>query len=176
MKIPTHKDISAKMSKRKSVFRNILERQYQLKIAKLPEIVKGKLIWIKLNEKHVLIYVILDDECLVQRLGLVKKLAIHQGCVNTICWNSTGEYLLSGSDDQHLVITNGHDYKVKEKYCTSHHANIFSAKFLPCTNDTQIVSCSGDGIILHTGQWYVKIYFPKILVSRYKILFTYMSP
>lgn len=95
---------------------------------------------------------ILDDECLVQRLGLVKKLTIHQGCVNTICWNSTGEYILSGSDDQHLVITNGHDYKVKANYCTSHHANIFSAKFLPCTNDTQIVSCSGDGIILHTGQ------------------------
>lgn len=59
---------------------------------------------------------------------------------------------MSGSDDQHLVITNGFNYKVKFNYCTSHRANIFSAKFLPCTNDTQIVSCSGDGIILHTGR------------------------
>ncbi|KAJ8977896.1 hypothetical protein NQ317_012397 [Molorchus minor] len=95
-----------------------------------------------MNNKH--------DESLVQRLGLLKSLPIHQGCVNTICWNETGEYILSGSDDQHLVITNGHNYKVKTNYCTSHHANIFSAKFLPCTNDNQIVSCSGDGIILHT--------------------------
>lgn len=94
-----------------------------------------------------------DDESFVQRLGLLKKLQIHQGCVNTICWNDTGEYILSGSDDQHLVITNGHNYKVLENYSTSHHANIFSAKFLPCTNDKQIVSCSGDGIIIHTGKF-----------------------
>ncbi|KAJ3662359.1 hypothetical protein Zmor_006713 [Zophobas morio] len=91
-----------------------------------------------------------DDGDLIQRLGLLKKLEIHQGCVNTICWNSTGEYILSGSDDQHLIITNGHTYKVESNYCTSHHANIFSAKFLPCSSDKQIVSCSGDGIILHT--------------------------
>ncbi|KAJ8924994.1 hypothetical protein NQ315_001159 [Exocentrus adspersus] len=118
-------------NKRKSVFRDICDRQYKSKITKLWD-----------NAK--------DDESLVQRLGLLKSLPIHQGCVNTICWNDTGEYILSGSDDQNLVITNGHNYKVKANYCTSHHANIFSAKFLPCTNDMQIVSCSGDGIILHT--------------------------
>jgi nuclear receptor interaction protein len=97
----------------------------------------------------------IDDGDLLQRLGLIKKLEIHQGCVNTICWNSTGEFLLSGSDDQHLIITNGHTYKVESNYCTSHHANIFSAKFLPCSSDKQIVSCSGDGIILHTGKIYI---------------------
>lgn len=93
-----------------------------------------------------------DNEDLVQRLGLVKKLSIHQGCVNTLCWNETGEYILSGSDDQRLIITHGHNYKVLANYPTSHHANIFSAKFLPGTSDRQIVSCSGDGIILHTGK------------------------
>lgn len=118
-------------NKRKSVFREVYNRQYKNKITKLWD-----------NAK--------DDESLVQRLGLLKSLPIHQGCVNTICWNDSGEYILSGSDDQNLVITNGHNYKVKANYCTSHHANIFSAKFLPCTNDMQIVSCSGDGIILHT--------------------------
>ncbi|CAH0547483.1 unnamed protein product [Brassicogethes aeneus] len=91
-----------------------------------------------------------DDESFVQRLGLLKRLPIHQGCVNTICWNDSGEYLLSGSDDQNLVITNGHTYEVKTKYTTSHHANIFSAKFLPCSGDKRIISCSGDGCILHT--------------------------
>ncbi|CAH1964979.1 unnamed protein product [Acanthoscelides obtectus] len=117
--------------KRKSVFKHIYERQYLTKLPKLSEVTK-------------------DDEGLVQRLDLLKSLPIHEGCVNTICWNETGEYMLSGSDDQHLVITNGYDYKVKANYHTSHRANIFSAKFLPCTNDTQIVSCAGDGVILHT--------------------------
>ncbi|CAH1105725.1 unnamed protein product [Psylliodes chrysocephalus] len=116
--------------KRKSIFSDIYSRQY--------------------NNKINLYGTAKDDESFVQRLGLLKKLQIHQGCVNTICWNDTGEYILSGSDDQHLVITNGHNYKVLENYSTSHHANIFSAKFLPCTNDKQIVSCSGDGIIIHT--------------------------
>lgn len=32
--------------------------------------------------------------------------------VNTICWNDTGEYILSGSDDTNLVITNPYSRKV----------------------------------------------------------------
>uniref|UniRef100_A0A2K6F886 DDB1 and CUL4 associated factor 6 n=1 Tax=Propithecus coquereli TaxID=379532 RepID=A0A2K6F886_PROCO len=62
--------------------------------------------------------------------------------VNTICWNDTGEYILSGSDDTKLVLTT---------IRSGHRANIFSAKFLPCTNDKQIVSCSGDGVIFYTN-------------------------
>lgn len=34
---------------------------------------------------------------------------------------------------------------------SGHRANIFSAKFLPCTDDKQIVSCSGDGVIFYTN-------------------------
>ncbi|CAG9859508.1 unnamed protein product [Phyllotreta striolata] len=116
--------------KRKSVFSDVYSREF--------------------NNKINIYSTAKDDESLVQRLGLLKKLQIHQGCVNTICWNDSGEYILSGSDDQHLVITNGHNYKVLANHSTKHHANIFSAKFLPCTNDEQIVSCSGDGIIIHT--------------------------
>lgn len=48
-----HKEASRKMSKRKSVFRNVLERQYQNKIAKLPEIAKG--IMYELDKKHIYI-------------------------------------------------------------------------------------------------------------------------
>nr|XP_023015417.1 DDB1- and CUL4-associated factor 6-like [Leptinotarsa decemlineata] len=118
-------------NERKSMFRDIYKRQYSGNRTKTYEIAKG-------------------DESFVQRLGLIRNMLIHQGCVNSICWNDTGEYILSGSDDQHLVITNAHDANVKECYRTSHRANIFSAKFLPCTSDNQIVSCSGDGIILHT--------------------------
>jgi len=49
---------------------------------------------------------------MIQRLRLLKKLPVHNGCVNSICWNETGEYILSGSDDQHLVVTHGYNFKV----------------------------------------------------------------
>ncbi|XP_011301763.1 DDB1- and CUL4-associated factor 6 isoform X2 [Fopius arisanus] len=87
---------------------------------------------------------------LIQRMSLLKRLKVHNGCVNSICWNSTGDLILSGSDDQHLVLTNTYNYKIQTDYKTSHRANIFSAKFLPGTGDHRIVSCSGDGIILYT--------------------------
>uniref|UniRef100_A0A671T6F2 DDB1- and CUL4-associated factor 6-like n=1 Tax=Sinocyclocheilus anshuiensis TaxID=1608454 RepID=A0A671T6F2_9TELE len=86
----------------------------------------------------------------VQRLKLDAVLKVHDGCVNTISWNETGEYILSGSDDTNLVITNPYNRKVKMNIRSGHRANIFSAKFMPHTNDQQIVSCSGDGIIFYT--------------------------
>ncbi|XP_065160234.1 DDB1- and CUL4-associated factor 6-like [Atheta coriaria] len=116
---------------KKSIFRGINNRAYRSDELKLYNHAKNNL-------------------DLVQRLGLMERLPVHEGCVNTLSWNSTGQYILSGSDDQHLVITNAFNYKVMERYRTSHHANIFSAKFLPCQNDRQIISCSGDGILLHT--------------------------
>uniref|UniRef100_A0A7M4EW09 DDB1 and CUL4 associated factor 6 n=1 Tax=Crocodylus porosus TaxID=8502 RepID=A0A7M4EW09_CROPO len=75
----------------------------------------------------------------------------NQNQVNTICWNDTGEYILSGSDDTNLVISNPYSRKVLTTIRSGHRANIFSAKFLPCTNDKQIVSCSGDGVIFYTN-------------------------
>ncbi|XP_066562216.1 DDB1- and CUL4-associated factor 6 isoform X2 [Amia ocellicauda] len=87
----------------------------------------------------------------VQRLKLEATLNVHDGCVNTICWNDTGEYILSGSDDTNLVITNPYSRKVKATIRSGHRANIFSAKFMPHTNDQQIISCSGDGIIFYTN-------------------------
>ena len=41
---------------------------------------------------------------------------------------------------------------------TIHRANIFSAKFLPCTNDRKIVSCAGDGNILYTGETLIHLF------------------
>ncbi|XP_044144187.1 DDB1- and CUL4-associated factor 6 isoform X2 [Bufo gargarizans] len=87
----------------------------------------------------------------IQRLKLETTLNVHDGCVNTISWNSTGEYILSGSDDTTLVICNPYNKKVLTQIRSSHRANIFSAKFLPLTNDKQIISCSGDGVICYTN-------------------------
>lgn len=41
--------------------------------------------------------------------------------------------------------------QVKKSIRSGHRANIFSAKFMPHTNDQEIVSCSGDGIIYYTN-------------------------
>ncbi|KAI2807518.1 DDB1- and CUL4-associated factor 6 [Blomia tropicalis] len=87
---------------------------------------------------------------LLQRMSLIKGLNVHSGCVNTICWNSTGQYLLSGSDDLHLCITDAFTHEIKARIRTGHVTNIFSAKYLPNTSDSQIVSCSGDGIIIYS--------------------------
>ncbi|XP_073431675.1 DDB1- and CUL4-associated factor 6 isoform X5 [Dendrobates tinctorius] len=87
----------------------------------------------------------------IQRLKLETTLNVHDGCVNTISWNGTGEYILSGSDDTTLVISNPYNKKVLTRIRSGHRANIFSAKFLPLTNDKQIISCSGDGVIYYTN-------------------------
>lgn len=91
-----------------------------------------------------------DCRSYVQRLDLFKQLSVHKGCVNTVSWNDKGEYILSGSDDQTICVTNPYTGKVKVHYKTAHRANIFSAKFMPQSNDMGIVSCSGDGIVLYT--------------------------
>ncbi|KAJ8253054.1 hypothetical protein GJAV_G00208620 [Gymnothorax javanicus] len=117
----------------------------------------GNLIWdvrkrsIGFHEPNAVRINYLGRREFVQRLKLEATLNVHDGCVNTICWNDTGEYILSGSDDTSLVITNPYNRKVKATIRSGHRANIFSAKFMPCTNDQQIVSCSGDGIIYYTN-------------------------
>uniref|UniRef100_T1PAH6 WD domain protein n=1 Tax=Musca domestica TaxID=7370 RepID=T1PAH6_MUSDO len=119
---------------RDSVFRTILQRdRYN------PHVIRKNLI---ASTKDSLDY--------VQRLGLMCRLPIHSGCVNTVHWNNTGEYLISGSDDQFVAVTNPNNQQVLLKYKTAHRANIFSARFMPQSNDQAIVSCSGDGIVLHT--------------------------
>ncbi|XP_069492565.1 DDB1- and CUL4-associated factor 6 isoform X2 [Ambystoma mexicanum] len=86
----------------------------------------------------------------IQKLKLEATLSVHDGCVNSISWNDTGEYILSGSDDTNLVISNPYNKKILTTIRSGHRANIFSAKFMPQTNDKQIVSCSGDGVIYYT--------------------------
>ncbi|XP_044072338.1 DDB1- and CUL4-associated factor 6 isoform X5 [Siniperca chuatsi] len=116
----------------------------------------GNLVWdvnkrlIGYNEPNTIRTNYLGRREFVQRLKLEGTLNVHDGCVNTISWNDTGEYLLSGSDDTFLVISNPYNKKVKKSIRSGHRANIFSAKFMPHTNDQEIISCSGDGIIYYT--------------------------
>ncbi|XP_070568006.1 DDB1- and CUL4-associated factor 6-like isoform X2 [Ptychodera flava] len=92
---------------------------------------------------------VISSKGFMQRLKLDHTETVHRGCVNTICWNENGEYILSGSDDRKLCITNPHTSKVIASLSSGHSANIFSAKFIPNSRDRQVVSCSGDGRIAY---------------------------
>lgn len=86
----------------------------------------------------------------IQRMDLWKTLKVHKGCVNTVFWSDDGQLLLSGSDDQHIVISSPFTGQTLFQHKTTHRANIFSARFLPQSGNREIVSCSGDGIVLYT--------------------------
>ncbi len=91
------------------------------------------------------------SQWILQRLSLLHTLDSHRGCVNSVEWNDEGSLLLSGSDDHRLILTRPHSRKVVADVETAHKANIFSAKFLPATGDSKVVSCAGDGTLLYTG-------------------------
>lgn len=87
---------------------------------------------------------------LVQCLQKETTLTGHEGCVNSIAWNENGELLLSGADDYRLNIYRPANRKLVHSIRSGHRANIFSAKFLPCSGDRWIVSCAGNGMIHFT--------------------------
>ena len=66
-------------------------------------------------------------------------------------WSQSGRWLASGSDDTNVNI---HSYqpedldasfKLASSVATGHSRNIFSAKFMPQSNDQTLVTCAGDG-------------------------------
>nr|GLL49029.1 WD and tetratricopeptide repeats protein 1-like isoform X1 [Ipomoea trifida] len=81
---------------------------------------------------------------LVRRLSLERELEDHQGCVNTIAWNSRGSLLISGSDDMRMNIWSYSNCKLLHSIETGHTANIFCTKFVPETSDELVVSGAGD--------------------------------
>lgn len=85
-----------------------------------------------------------------QSLKLDKELNYHKGCINSICWSEDGTKMLSGSDDQKLVISDPFNSKILIRYTTSHRSNIFSAKFMP-QGTSRVVSCSGGGTVIFTN-------------------------
>ncbi|KAF8933815.1 DDB1- and CUL4-associated factor 6 [Haplosporangium gracile] len=90
---------------------------------------------------------LLASESFVKRLEQQPQLKGHRGCVNTIAWDETGDFLVSGSDDRRLNV-----YKplaaqpLIHSIPSGHTQNIFSAKFLTGSSAQTIISCSADGI------------------------------
>uniref|UniRef100_A0A182N1E3 WD repeat-containing protein 55 homolog n=1 Tax=Anopheles dirus TaxID=7168 RepID=A0A182N1E3_9DIPT len=92
-----------------------------------------------------------DSLDVLRRMTKSKVFEAHQGCVNTVCWSDNGQLLLSGSDDLHLAVTNPFTGERVCRVSTHHRANIFSARFLPQSQYREVVSCSGDGMVLYTN-------------------------
>ena len=62
---------------------------------------------------------------LVKRLDLHEKLDHHDGCVNTLNFNMSGDLLASGSDDLDIVVWDWAKAKKKLAYGSGHTSNVF---------------------------------------------------
>lgn len=88
----------------------------------------------------------------VERLALLQKLNSHDGCVNSLHFNRSGNLLVSGSDDLNLIIWKWATNQAQLKYETGHRANIFQTKFVEFAYNTRginIATSSRDGDIRH---------------------------
>jgi WD40 repeat protein len=78
-----------------------------------------------------------------------RSLDSHSGCVNTLAYSTTGDLLLSGSDDTTLCSHSVNNaYTLVNSIQTLHTANIFCGKYL---TDERYVSCDKRGAICITN-------------------------
>ncbi|KZV35132.1 hypothetical protein F511_06838 [Dorcoceras hygrometricum] len=82
------------------------------------------------------------SQTLIEKIDLYGKLNGHRGCVNTIEFNSTGELLVSGSDDRQVMLWDWAKQKLKFSFPSGHLDNIFQARIVPFSNDRKIVMLS----------------------------------
>lgn len=85
------------------------------------------------------------SEALVKQIDLYGTLNGHEGCVNTIQFNSSGDILVSGSDDQKVMMWDWATLAFQFSYDSGHLDNIFQVKIMPFTDDRRIVTSSADG-------------------------------
>lgn len=83
-------------------------------------------------------------EPFIDRLELQTKLIGHDGCVNCLEFTSNGKLLASASDDLSVILWDPYRSKKLTSFQTPHRGNIFSVRFLPKTNDQQLVTGAAD--------------------------------
>eukprot|EP00049_Salpingoeca_infusionum_P006646 m.109687 g.109687 ORF g.109687 m.109687 type:complete len:3128 (-) comp13379_c2_seq3:156-9539(-) len=92
------------------------------------------------------------------RLNHVATLKGHHGCVNAINFSHDGRLLLSGADDQRVSVYRLPNFMGDEGtesvtpdhvFETSHEGNIFNAKFVPNTDNSQMITVAMDGKVIH---------------------------
>ncbi|XP_042427606.1 DDB1- and CUL4-associated factor 8-like [Zingiber officinale] len=89
------------------------------------------------------------SEDLVMRFRIYRKLDNHRGCVNTVSFNADGDILISGSDDQKVILWDWDAGYIKLSFDSGHSNNVFHARFMPYTDDRTIVTCAADGQVRH---------------------------
>ncbi|TVU47464.1 hypothetical protein EJB05_07067 [Eragrostis curvula] len=85
------------------------------------------------------------SEDIVMRMIKYGELKGHDGCVNTVSFNPSGDLLVSGSDDMNIILW---DWLAKTKrlvYPSGHQENVFHARVMPFTDDSTIVTAAADG-------------------------------
>lgn len=65
----------------------------------------------------------------VERLSLLNKLEKHEGCVNCLNFNKTGNLLVTGSDDLHVIVWDWAKSTPIQTVRTGHTSNVFQSKF-----------------------------------------------
>lgn len=90
-------------------------------------------------------------QALVEKISLYKVLSGHNGCVNAVEFNSTGDLLVSGSDDKQVKFWDWNNGKNEYTYDSGHMDNIFQTKIMPFSDDTKIVTSGADGQVC----WYL---------------------
>ncbi|KAE9585734.1 hypothetical protein Lal_00009865 [Lupinus albus] len=85
------------------------------------------------------------SQVIVKKLNLYGKLNGHEGCVNAVEFNYSGDMLVSGSDDKQVILWNWASNVKLLAYPSGHSDNIFQTKIMPFTNDSKIVTSAGDG-------------------------------
>lgn len=81
----------------------------------------------------------------MKSLNLYGKLEGHEGCVNAVEFNSSGDLVVSGSDDRQVMFWNWASKTRLFAYPSGHTDNIFQTKIMPFTDDSRIVTSAGDG-------------------------------
>lgn len=84
----------------------------------------------------------------------------HFGCVNSLNWSQNGDLLLSGSDDQALVVhkrMEDSSFKIIHRFNTAHSNNIFDAKFSH-SKEERIISVAADGRVCVVDAWKSQAY------------------
>ncbi|XP_026403114.1 DDB1- and CUL4-associated factor 8-like [Papaver somniferum] len=100
---------------------------------------------IGLSQSRSFAHRITGSEAIVEQIDLYGKLNAHDGCVNTVHFNSTGDFIVSGSDDTQVIFW---DWAAKSKrlaYSSGHSDNIFQARIMPFTDDRTVITSAADG-------------------------------
>lgn len=85
---------------------------------------------------------------LVERLEMSHRLCKHEGCVNSLNFNSAGTLLASGSDDLKINLWNWQTKKPIHTITSGHRANVFQTKFVDACGyrgEIEIISTGRDG-------------------------------